>query len=76
MGKLADMIVLSQNLFEIPATDIDSTKVILTLFGGKVVFDAASSPIGEAAIEKRYKVDLDFSGNIGHPGCVLPGGTL
>ncbi|MBT8421050.1 MAG: amidohydrolase family protein, partial [Gammaproteobacteria bacterium] len=69
IGKRADMIVLSHNLFEIPETEIDSTKVLLTLFDGKVVFDAGSSPVGETAIEKRYDVDLDFSGKHGHPGC-------
>jgi len=69
VGKCADMTVLSQNLFEIPVTTIDSTKVLLTVFDGRVVFDSNSSPIGEAAIEKRYQVDLDFNGDVGHPGC-------
>jgi predicted amidohydrolase YtcJ len=36
--KLADIIVLSQNLFEIPARDINKTKVLLTLFEGKEVY--------------------------------------
>ncbi|MFA5146970.1 MAG: amidohydrolase family protein [Candidatus Omnitrophota bacterium] len=37
-GKLADIIVLSQNLFEIPARDIGKTKVMLTMVNGKVVW--------------------------------------
>ena len=34
VGKLADLIVLDRNLFEIPAKEISETKVLLTLFGG------------------------------------------
>jgi len=37
-GKLADMVVLSQDLFEIPPETIAKTKVILTMVGGKVVW--------------------------------------
>jgi len=69
VGKLADMIVLSQNLFKIPVEQIDSTKVPLTVFNGKVVFDSGSSPVGEVAIEKHFDIKLDFSGDHGHPGC-------
>lgn len=69
VGRRADLIVLSQNLFEIPAADIDSTTVHLTLFDGEVVFDAETGPVGETAIEHRYDVELDFSGESGHPGC-------
>jgi predicted amidohydrolase YtcJ len=38
VGKQADIIVLDQNLFEIPVTEIAKTKVLLTLVGGKEVF--------------------------------------
>jgi hypothetical protein len=38
VGKMADIIVLSANLFEIPATEIGNTKVLLTLFEGKEAF--------------------------------------
>jgi len=69
LGKRADMIVIDQNLFDIPKTKIDSTKVLMTVFDGKVVYDFNSSPISEAEIEKRYKTMLDFSGTHGHPGC-------
>ena len=37
VGKLADLIVLDQNLFEIDAAEISETRVLLTLFGGKPV---------------------------------------
>ena len=37
VGKLADIIVLDQNLFDIAAADISETKVLLTLFGGEPV---------------------------------------
>jgi predicted amidohydrolase YtcJ len=37
-GKLADMIVLSQDLYKIPADQIGSTQVLLTIVGGKIVW--------------------------------------
>jgi hypothetical protein len=37
-GKFADMIILNQNLFEIPATDIHKTEVLKTLFKGQTVY--------------------------------------
>jgi predicted amidohydrolase YtcJ len=37
-GKSADMIVLNDNLFEIPVTDIHKTKVQKTIFKGNVVY--------------------------------------
>jgi predicted amidohydrolase YtcJ len=45
-GKLADLIVLSQDLFKIDASEIAKTKVLLTMVGGKVAYSAAnwSSP--------------------------------
>lgn len=43
VGKSADMIVLDQNLFRIPETEISNTKVLLTLFQGKEVFIAGHS---------------------------------
>ena len=37
VGKLADLIVLDRNLFEIDPADISDTRVLLTLFAGKPV---------------------------------------
>ena len=39
-GKLADMIVVDQNLFEVPVTDIHNTKVLETIRGGQTVYKA------------------------------------
>jgi len=44
-GKAADMIVLNRNLFEIDPDTIIDTKVVYTIFGGKIVYDAKA---GEA----------------------------
>ncbi len=42
VGKNADMVVLENNLFEIPATEIANTKVLMTIFEGQSVYrDAA-----------------------------------
>jgi predicted amidohydrolase YtcJ len=43
VGKLADLVVLERNLFEIPVEEIPDTKVLLTIVDGKVVFDHAHS---------------------------------
>ena len=61
-GKRADMIVIDKNLFDIPATEISSSKVRLTVFDGRVVYDAATDPTGEAAIESQTNVELNLSG--------------
>jgi len=39
-GKLADLVVLSKNLFKIPPKEILTTKVLLTLVGGRIVHEA------------------------------------
>ena len=39
-GKAADMVVLSRNLFEIDPQSIIDTKVVYTVFGGEIVYDA------------------------------------
>jgi hypothetical protein len=40
VGKLADLIVVSQNVFDVPARKIGETKVSTTIVGGKVVYQA------------------------------------
>ena len=42
-GKQADLIVLSQNLFDLPTEKISDTKVLLTMLGGKVVYSSADA---------------------------------
>ncbi len=39
-GKLADFTVFSQNIMEVPEEAILSTKVLMTIFGGKLVYEA------------------------------------
>lgn len=38
VGKLADLIVIDKNLFDLPSSDISEARVLLTLFGGEIVF--------------------------------------
>ena len=38
VGKIADMVVLDTNLFDIDPKNISDVKVLLTLFGGKTVY--------------------------------------
>ena len=38
VGKFADLVVIDQNLFEIPVDAISDTKVLATIFEGEVVF--------------------------------------
>lgn len=39
-GKLADLIMLDRNLFSIEPTEIGKTEVLLTIVGGKVVYES------------------------------------
>jgi hypothetical protein len=39
-GKAADMIVLDRNLLEIDRSSIIDTKVVYTVFAGRIVYDA------------------------------------
>jgi predicted amidohydrolase YtcJ len=41
-GKLADMVVLSQDLFSIDPKDIPKTEVLYTILGGKIIYDNSS----------------------------------
>ena len=38
--KLADLAVLSQDIFSVPTNDLPKTESVLTMVGGKVVYDA------------------------------------
>jgi hypothetical protein len=47
-GKLADLIVLDQNLYEIPIEDIPQARVVMTFFEGRIVFeDDGTLPKGD-----------------------------
>jgi predicted amidohydrolase YtcJ len=39
-GKLADLIIVSQNIFEIDPHELSKTKVVKTIVGGRVVYQA------------------------------------
>jgi predicted amidohydrolase YtcJ len=39
-GKLADLAVLSQDIFRVPAEDLPKTVAMLTMVGGRIVYDA------------------------------------
>ena len=43
-GKVADLIVLAQDLFKIEPTEIAKTEVLLTMVGGKVVYQSSAWP--------------------------------
>jgi predicted amidohydrolase YtcJ len=38
-GKLADLAVLSQDIFNVPANDLPKTQSVMTMVGGKIVYD-------------------------------------
>jgi len=42
IGKLADLIILSENIFEIDAHKIGATRVVTTIVGGRLVYQADS----------------------------------
>ena len=52
-GKLADLIMLSQDLFKIEPSDIAKTDVLLTMVGGKVVYQAPTWPPTSATVEAK-----------------------
>jgi len=39
-GKVADVIMVDRNIFEVDASTIDRTRVVLTIVGGKIVYEA------------------------------------
>jgi predicted amidohydrolase YtcJ len=39
-GKLADLAVLSQDIFRVPPPELPKTESVLTMVGGKIVYDA------------------------------------
>jgi hypothetical protein len=39
-GKLADLVVLSQDIFAAPVPELPKTRSVLTIVGGKIIYDA------------------------------------
>jgi predicted amidohydrolase YtcJ len=52
-GKLADLIVVDQNIFETAAANLSKTKVLLTMVGGRVVYELPDWTAKKAATEKN-----------------------
>ncbi len=48
VGKLADMVVLSQDIFAIEAREITRTEVLYTILGGRIVFEKGDEPEGSS----------------------------
>ncbi len=48
-GKLADLIILNQDLFKIAPSELSKTKVLVTMVGGKMVYQAAGWTSGPSA---------------------------
>ncbi len=40
VGKRADLVVLGQNLFEIPAANISDVPILMTVFEGEIIYEA------------------------------------
>ena len=41
-GKLADLVVLEKNLFEVPPLELHSVRVDYTIFDGRIIFDRSA----------------------------------
>jgi hypothetical protein len=52
VGKLADVIIISQDLFRIEPNQIGQTKVLMTLVGGKVAYQDSSWGSKQSAVSK------------------------
>ena len=53
-GKQADMIVLDRNIFEIDPLEIGATRVLTTVLGGRVVYDATRDDTPDVIDESEY----------------------
>ncbi len=62
VDKYADLIIIDQNLFEIPVDQIAQTKVLLTLLAGKVVYrDSIITDIKtETSAPKNFILEQNF----------------
>jgi len=52
-GKLADLIVISNDLFKIAPDQIANTEVLLTMVGGKTVYQADGWPLTSAIVKEK-----------------------
>jgi predicted amidohydrolase YtcJ len=49
-GKLADMVLLSDDIFSITPVKIRDTKILKTIVGGKTVWDASAAPVQPGSV--------------------------
>jgi urease alpha subunit len=52
VGKLADVVVLQSNYFEVPEAEIARQKTLLTMVGGEVMFIADGVDFGNGVVAK------------------------
>jgi predicted amidohydrolase YtcJ len=64
VGKLADMILLDQSLFEIPKDEIYKTKVLATMMDGKIWHDVVYE-LGDSNPADIEDLDVEISGMCG-----------
>ena len=64
VGKKADLILLDQNLFEIAPVDIPGTRVLATMFDGKVVHDVVYE-LGDSELVDLEDYELEIEGLCG-----------
>ena len=55
-GKLADLIIVDRNLFQIEPTEIGKTEVLMTMVGGKVVYESPTWKNSGPKVTQRLKV--------------------
>jgi predicted amidohydrolase YtcJ len=63
-GKKADMILLSQNIFEIDPEQIPNTEVLATMFDGRVVHDVVYD-LGDGELTDLGRHDVKIDGLCG-----------
>jgi predicted amidohydrolase YtcJ len=49
VGKLADLVVLTKNIMTVPADEIPTAQVVMTILGGRVAFEAKEAARGGVA---------------------------
>ena len=59
VGKKADLILLSQNLFEIDPEEIPKTKVLATMFDGRIVHDVVYE-LGDGDLADVGGYDVEY----------------
>lgn len=59
-GKAADLVVMSQNLFNVAPTALEKVEVLMTVFNGKVIYDR------EAKSDKKNEIVTEVADGHGH----------